>query len=60
MLLLAPEQPGQPTWLKRPFKTIKLKAPAGASFPSQIGSAQAAIEFVKSLDPAVRVKTSSD
>jgi hypothetical protein len=44
---------------ERPFKLIKLKkTPAGSprTFPSEISTAQAAIEFVNSLDPETRGK----
>ena len=44
---------------RRPFKTIKLKKkPAGAAltFPSEIRTVQAAIAFVKSLEPKMRAK----
>jgi hypothetical protein len=43
----------------RPFKTIKLKKkPAGPAltFPSEIRTVQAAIAFVKSLEPKTRAK----
>jgi hypothetical protein len=44
---------------ERPFKLIKLKkAPAGSAktFPSEISTPQAAIAFVKSLEPKTRAK----
>ena len=43
----------------RPFKTIKLKKkPEGPArtFPSEIKTVQAAIAFVKSLEPKTRAK----
>jgi hypothetical protein len=43
----------------RPFKTIKLKKkPAGRAqtFPSEIRTVQAAIAFVKSLEPKTQAK----
>src|SRR5262249_26167976 len=50
------EQPAMP---ERPFKLIKLKktpAGSGRAFPSEINTAQAAIAFVRSLDPETRAK----
>jgi hypothetical protein len=44
---------------ERPFKTIKLKKkPAGPvqTFPSEIRTVQAAIAFMKSLEPKTRAK----
>jgi len=44
---------------ERPFKLIKLKktpAASGRAFPSEINTAQAAIAFVRSLDPETRAK----
>jgi hypothetical protein len=44
---------------ERPFKMIKLKKrPAGPAqtFPSEIRTVQAAIAFVKSLEPKTRAK----
>jgi hypothetical protein len=42
---------------ERPFKTIKLKkTPAGPAFPSEIRTVQAAIAFVKSLEPKTQAK----
>jgi hypothetical protein len=39
---------------ERPFRLIRLRTPAG--FPSEIGTAQAAIAFVNSLDPETRAR----
>jgi hypothetical protein len=44
---------------ERPFKTIKLKekpARPAQTLPSEIGTVQAAIAFVKSLEPKTRAK----
>jgi hypothetical protein len=41
---------------QRPFKLIKLRRPAGATFPSEISTPQAAVGFVNSLDPETRAK----
>jgi hypothetical protein len=44
---------------ERPFKTIKLKKKLAGSaliFPSEIRTVQAAIAFVKSLEPKTRAK----
>jgi hypothetical protein len=39
---------------EQPFRLIRLKTPAGVL--SEIGTAQAAIAFVKSLDPETRAR----